>query len=60
MYKSLVFGDEFLAQGLHLKFNPIKSKIICIELFTIQSLQSNFTGNEVSKIDLYIVETQYN
>ncbi len=27
--------------------------------FTIQSLQSNFTGNEVSTIDLYIAETLY-
>ncbi len=31
----------------------IQFKIICIALFTIQSLQSNFTGNYVSKIDLY-------
>ncbi len=28
-------------------------KIICIALFTIQSLQSNFTGNLISKTDLY-------
>ncbi len=31
----------------------IQFKIICIALFTIQSLQSNFTGNYVFKIDLY-------
>ncbi len=31
----------------------IQFKIICIALFTIQSLQSNFTENYVSKIDLY-------
>ncbi len=28
-----------------LKFNSIQFKIICIALFTIQSLQSSFTGN---------------
>ncbi len=32
-------------------------KIICLALFTIQSLQSSFTGNYVSAIDLYIAET---
>ncbi len=32
-------------------------KIICTVLFTIQSLQSSITGNYVSTIDLYIVET---
>ncbi len=32
-------------------------KIICIALFSIQSLQSSFTGNYISAIDLYIVET---
>ncbi len=37
--------------------NSIKFKIICIALFTIQSLQSSFPGNYVSTIDLYIVET---
>ncbi len=35
----------------------IQFKIICVALFMIQSLQSSFTGNEVSKIDLYIAET---
>ncbi len=39
------------------KLNSIQFKIICIALFTIQSLQSSFTGNEVSTIYLYIVET---
>ncbi len=34
-------------------FEVIQFKIICIALFTIQLLQSNFTGNYVSKIDLY-------
>ncbi len=33
--------------------NSIQFKIICITLFTLQSLQSNFTGYYVSKIDLY-------
>ncbi len=33
--------------------NTIQFKIICIAIFTIQLLQSNFTGSEVSKIDLY-------
>ncbi len=34
-------------------FFHFQFKIICIALFTIQSLQSNFTGNAFSKIDLY-------
>ncbi len=36
-----------------IQFNSIQFKIICIALFMIQSLQSNFTGNTFSKIDLY-------
>ncbi len=40
---------------LHLH-DSIQFKIICTVLFTIQSLQSSFTGNYVSTIDLYIVE----
>ncbi len=35
----------------------IQFKIICIALFTIQSLQSSCTGNYVSTIYLYIAET---
>ncbi len=35
----------------------VQFNVICIALFTIQSLQSSFTGNSVSTIDLYIVET---
>ncbi len=38
-------------------FSHSRFKIICIALFTIQSLQSSFTGNYVSTIDLYIVDT---
>ncbi len=37
--------------------NSIKFKIICIALFTKQSLQSSFKGNSVPTIDLYIAET---
>ncbi len=37
--------------------HSVKFKIICIALFMIQSLQSSFTGNYVSAIDLYIAET---
>ncbi len=37
----------------------IQFKIICIAIFMKQSLQSSFTGNEVSTIDLYIAETIY-
>ncbi len=41
-----------------MKIHPqIQFNIICIALFTIQSLQSSFTGNYVSTIDLEIVET---
>ncbi len=41
MYKSLVFGDEFLAQGLHLKMITIT---IIIHLITEdQVLMFNFT-----------------
>ncbi len=39
------------------QFNSIQFKIICIALFMIQSLQSSFTVNLVSTIDLYITET---
>ncbi len=41
---------------LHLQ-DSNQYNIICIVLFTIQSLQSRFTGNYVSTIYLYIVET---
>ncbi len=34
-----------------------RSKIICKALFTIQLLQSSFTGNLVSTTDLYNAET---
>ncbi len=38
-------------------FDSIQFKNICIALFTIQSLQSSFTGNYISTIYLYIAET---
>ncbi len=34
----------------------IQFKIICIVLFTKQSLQSSFTGNYISTIDIYILQ----
>ncbi len=40
------------ARHYHPVPRQVRFKIICIVLFTIQSLQSNFTGNYVSKIDL--------
>ncbi len=39
--------------------NSIQFKMICIALFTIQSLQKSFPGNFVSTIDLYILENVY-
>ncbi len=32
MYKSLVFGDEFLAQGLHLQSHQSESQFDCFSL----------------------------
>ncbi len=37
--------------------HSIQFNIICIALFTKQSLQSSFTGNYVSTIDLNMSET---
>ncbi len=46
----------FTVRYIHIMifFYSIQFKIICIALFTIQSMQSSFTGNYVSTIDLYI------
>ncbi len=42
-----------LTAVVHTGMGEIQFKIICLALFTIQSLQSHFTGNYVSKIDVY-------
>ncbi len=56
-------SGKFLKQGFELGTPAVRRyiqfKIICISLFTIQPLQSSFTGNYVSTIDLYIAETEY-
>ncbi len=40
MYKSLVFGDEFLAQGLHLTYTQTLTIYNIINVFTVTLINS--------------------
>ncbi len=49
MYKSLVFGDEFLAQGLHLKSHQKKKNIYIIYIYKILILWYNINIKSLLK-----------
>ncbi len=54
MYKSLMFGDEFLAQGLHLKSHQKCSAGIMTRLAADQSSSSTLTQSIIDFFNLVL------
>ncbi len=52
MYKSLVFGDEFLAQGLHLQSHQRCSAVIRTWFYADQSSSSTVTESIIFFLNL--------
>ncbi len=54
MYKSLVFGDEFLAQGLHLQCRHRMSIISCFNTYMFYQIKRTALLEFIPLIDVSI------